>query len=131
MSRSENGLNFFLTSCFLEQLRTFHAGRMRAKSSVGQLAARIAVDADFTEAINRVTMRFMKVLIQNVATGEYLTQNGKDFRGSSCARAVLRKQETSGLRAIFYFEEFDYSIKIKRPQSELLTASLCVGGMDF
>ncbi|HZV34380.1 MAG TPA: hypothetical protein VFB72_07355 [Verrucomicrobiae bacterium] len=82
----------------------------------------------------------MKVLIQNVVTGEYLTQNGtwsplashgRDFRGSSSARAVLRKDNASKLRALFYFEDFDYSINVKRSQGERLVESLCTGGLDF
>jgi hypothetical protein len=85
-------------------------------------------------------MNTMKVLIQNVATGEYLTHNGnwsllpshgKDFRFSSYARSVVRKEKSPNLRALFYFEDYDYCVNARRPIGERLAADLSVGGMDF
>lgn len=54
----------------------------------------------------------MRVLIQNIKTGEYLTQQGtwtllpnegQNFRFSSNAEAIIRKENISGLRVVFHF----------------------------
>jgi len=82
----------------------------------------------------------MKVLIQNSRNGEYLTQNGtwsplpshgRDFRYSSCAREMMRKESLSDFRVLFYFEEFDYVIRARRTFLKRSSPELCSEGLDF
>ena len=82
----------------------------------------------------------MRVLIQDARSGDYLTQNGtwtplpshgKDFRFSSCAHAVLRREKLSGLRVLFYFEDFDYYIRARRVGGERRSQELCAAALDF
>lgn len=82
----------------------------------------------------------MKVLIQNSRSGEYLTQNGtwsplpshgRDFRYSSCARDVMRRENVSDFRVLFYFEEFDYFIRARRTYLKRSSPELCSSGLDF
>ena len=82
----------------------------------------------------------MKVLIQNVSNGEYLTQNGtwsplpshgKDFRDSSCAHALLRRERISDMRVLFYFEDLDYSIRAARYSMGRATPEIFATGVDF
>ena len=65
----------------------------------------------------------MKVLIQQAESEQYLTPQGtwtaatgnaQDFRFSSHAYAVVRREKVRGLRVVFYFEDLDYSIKAPR-----------------
>jgi hypothetical protein len=82
----------------------------------------------------------MKVLIQNAKSGEYLTPSGtwsplaghgKDFRFSSCAQAIMRKEKLSGLRVLFYFEEFDYAVRAPRPRNRVFFQDQCATAFDF
>lgn len=82
----------------------------------------------------------MKVLIQNEKSGEYLTHSGtwsplpshgKDFRFSSCAHTMMRKEKTSGLRVLFYFEEFDYSVRAPRPRNRAFFQDMAAAAFEF
>jgi hypothetical protein len=83
----------------------------------------------------------MKVLIQHIKSGQYLSPNGswsatageaRDFRYSSYAHSVMKKEQTRGLRVLFYFEELDYSVTVRRGSSgERLCERLSAGACDF
>ncbi|HEX3798747.1 MAG TPA: hypothetical protein VH413_08595 [Verrucomicrobiae bacterium] len=82
----------------------------------------------------------MKVLIQDFKSGKYLAANGtltslpsqaKDFRYSSYARSILRREKFSGLSVHYYFEDMDYSIKVRNWQRERLCQQLNAAAFDF
>jgi hypothetical protein len=81
----------------------------------------------------------MRVLIQNNGNGHYLTQHGtwsplpghgRDFHFSSCAHALLRKENLAGLRVLFYFEDLDYSIQVTRHRRKALSQDQAAAAFD-
>jgi hypothetical protein len=82
----------------------------------------------------------MKVLIQEFKSGKYLAANGtltplasqaKDFSCSAYARTVLRREKASGLSVHYYFEDLDYSIKVRNWQRERLCQQLSTAAFDL
>jgi hypothetical protein len=82
----------------------------------------------------------MKVLIQDFKSGKFLAANGtltpcasqaKDFRYSAYARSVLRREKISGLSVYYYFEDLDYSIKVRNWQRERLCRQLNTAAFDL
>ncbi|MDB6021482.1 MAG: hypothetical protein JWQ04_1339 [Pedosphaera sp.] len=82
----------------------------------------------------------MKVLIQDARSGDYLGQNGawtplpshgRDFRFSSCAQSVLRREKLSNLRVLYYFEDFDYCIQVRRPGGRMASHEFTAAAFDF
>ena len=82
----------------------------------------------------------MKVLVQNVKSGQYLAQHGtwtdvvahaKDFRSSCYAYAVLKMEKVPGVRVLFYFEELEYSINARRGYGERLCQHAYAGQPEF
>ena len=82
----------------------------------------------------------MKVLIQQIKSGQYLASNGgwsasaceaRDFRYTSYAHSVMKKERARGLRVLFYFEDLDYSITVRRGVGEPLNEDVAVGAMDL
>jgi hypothetical protein len=65
----------------------------------------------------------MKVLVQNTKNGQYIAQhatwtdaasNAKDFGSSAFAYAILKAERIPGLRVLFYFEELDYCVQVRK-----------------
>jgi hypothetical protein len=65
----------------------------------------------------------MKVLIQNTKSGQYIARHAswtdvaghaKDFGSSAFAHAIVKAERIPGLRVLFYFEELDYCVQVRK-----------------
>ena len=82
----------------------------------------------------------MKVLIQDIKSGQYLAQHGtwvptpdhaQDFRSTTYAGAVLDNERDCGKRVLFYFQEKGYCIKARLSHGDRVWRRMNEAALDF
>jgi hypothetical protein len=90
---------------------------------VGRRAFPVARIADYLLFRWFGRLELMKILIQDARNGQYLTDKrtwtpapaeARDFRCSSYAYTMMRRERARGLRVLFYFEETEHGIHALR-----------------